>query len=106
MTFATFLKKHGITPATYLRLARQRAHATTKYDPALLHFAKDAKHKLEYDGVKFGASGYKDFILYKLLDGAAVAAAKRDAYRARAGQVMRATRSATSAASLAFNILW
>ena len=105
MTFHTFLTQHGITPTHYLRLARQRARSTG-YDPSELQFASDATHKLKYDGVSFGAAGYKDYILYKLLDGDATARAKRTNYRKRAVDVMRASHSRFSAASLAYNILW
>ena len=106
MTFQAYLKQHGISPATYLKLAHHRARAAGHYDPAKLHFATDSTHKLKYDGVAFGAAGYKDFILYTLLDGHAVANAKRSNYRKRAVDVMRATHSPYSAASLAYNILW
>ena len=106
MTFRAFLTQHGIAPALYLRLARQRARASNLYDPARLQFATDSTHKLQYDGVSFGAAGYKDYILYRLLDGDTVARAKRVNYRRRAVDVMRATRSRFSSASLAYNILW
>ena len=105
MTFAAFLHAHGITPAQYVRLARRRASASG-YDASKVQLATDATHKFKYDGVHFGAAGYKDYILYTLLDSADVARAKRAAYRKRAVDVMRATRSRFSAASLAYNILW
>ena len=105
MTFHAFLTQHGIAPAHYLRLARARARAAG-YDSSQLQFATDATHKLKYDGVSFGAAGYNDYILYKLLHGDAIARAKRTNYRKRAVDVMRASRSRYSAASLAYNILW
>ena len=105
MRVHAYLASLGVSPATYLR--RAKVQATAKgYDSKYLEFATDATHKLKYDGVPFGATGHKDFILHKILHGEPDAKKRRDAYHARAAGVMRRTRNKYSAASLAYNILW
>lgn len=94
----------------YLKLAK-RAAKKEGYNPKLLKLAKDKKHKLSYDGVLFGAKGYKDFLLYliqskgdkKKIEGAFK---KRINYRKRAYDVMKETNDKFSPASLSYYILW
>ena len=49
----------------YLRIAKHNAFLNG-YNPNLLTYANDNKHKLIYDGVPFGRKGYNDFITYSL----------------------------------------
>jgi hypothetical protein len=49
----------------YLTIAKERAKKNG-YDPKLLEWADDEKHKLKYNGVKFGRKGYNDFIIYAI----------------------------------------
>jgi hypothetical protein len=102
--FIDTLKKLNIDPAMYLALVKMIA-SKQGYDPASLNFSKNPKKKLEYAGRDFGASGYKDFILYKLLS-PDVADKKRKAYRARATKKAEETNDKYSPASLSLNILW
>ena len=105
MYFITWLKNKGIEPDIYLKIAKEIANVRG-YDPNLLNFADDEKHKLMYDGIKFGANGYNDFILYNILYDYKFANLKRINYRKRASKVKKQTKSPLSRASLSFNILW
>ena len=49
----------------YLTIAKERAKQNG-YDPKLLEWADDGKHKLKYNGVKFGRKSYNDFIIYAI----------------------------------------
>ena len=86
-------------------LAKLRAREH-KYNPDLLKFSDDTKHKLMYDGIKFGANGYYDFIMYSMIVDADTAEKKRTNYRKRAYATMQATSSRYSPASLSYYILW
>ena len=80
--------------------------AQENYNPNLLTYSDDDKHKLMYNNIKFGANGYYDFILYALLEDEDVAIKKRISYRKRAYATMKATSSKFSPASLSYYILW
>ena len=105
MYFITWLKNNGISPEIYLEIARARADIEG-YDPYLLKFSNDEKHKLMYDGVKFGATGYNDYILYNIIYNSDVAELKRINYRKRATNVMKQTNNPLSPASLSYFIQW
>ena len=88
----------------YLRIAKSTAKKAG-YNPKLLKFSTNPKKKLNYNGVDFGASGYGDFIIYKLTD-PKIADKKRENYRKRAKKVMSETNDKFSPASLSYYILW
>jgi len=67
MPFTKQLKKLDIDPEEYLKAAKQRAK-NAGLDPNKLKFSNNPKKKLEYEGVKFGAYGYNDYIIYKFLE--------------------------------------
>ena len=75
--FKTQLKSINIQPEQYLKIAKNSA-GKTGLDPAKLEFSDKTTKKLVYNGVHFGAVGYKDFIIYSLLNDP-----KRDIYRKR-----------------------
>ena len=108
--FKKQLQKLNITEDEYLDYAKKIANIRG-YDGKKLELANDGKHKLEYDGVKFGAVDYMDFILYLHLvkEGKLPyeeAIEKMTNYRKRAYKVMKATNNKYSASSLAYNLLW
>ena len=65
------LTELGITSTDYLYEARQRAKQAG-YNPDLLTYANDNKHKLQYEsphGVRrFGAVGDRDHIMWQFLE--------------------------------------
>ena len=70
LTFQNQLLSLGINPNDYLATVKRLA-TKYKYDPDLVSFSGDGKHKLFYDGstrVHFGAVGYGDFLIYKFLE--------------------------------------
>ena len=58
------LKELKIPVNTYLKTAKQRAK-NAGYNPSLLTISKSPEHKLNYDGVKYGRTGYGDFIIWR-----------------------------------------
>ena len=75
----------------YLERARKIAKEYN-YNPKLLHLSNDKKHKLVYDGVKFGSKTNNDFIIYTWLSekgdiSEEDALKHRDAYLARASKI-------------------
>ena len=105
MLFQEFLQSANIPVSYYLSVAKRRAKASG-YNPKLLQFSNDTKHKLIYDGVKFGANGYNDYIIYNILYNKEIANVKRQNYRKRAFEVMKRTNSPLSASWLAYFIVW
>jgi hypothetical protein len=95
----------------YLLVAKMRAKEAG-YDPNLLTLARDGVHKLSYNGVKFGAIGYGDFILYSWLESQGRMSAqdvdmKRRNYRKRATNIKGNWRNnPLSKNNLAIRILW
>ncbi len=70
LTFQNQLLSLGIQPDDYLATVKRLA-TKYKYDPDLVSFSGDGKHKLFYDGstrTHFGAVGYGDFLIYKFLE--------------------------------------
>nr|WPF46447.1 MAG: hypothetical protein [Lake Baikal virophage 2] len=95
----------------YLSIARIRAKEAG-YDPALLTLSKDSVHKLSYNGVRFGAIGYNDFIIYSWLESIGKVS-QRDAdkyrrnYRKRASNIKGNWKNnPVSPNNLALRILW
>lgn len=81
MEFKEKLKQYGIEPSAYLSIARRRAKALGYNLP--VNFTNDDVHKLEYDGIKFGAKNNKDYIIYLLTEGQDKADKMRKAYLSR-----------------------
>jgi hypothetical protein len=65
--FSQELKELKIPVSAYLKIARERAK-NAGYNPRLLTISKDPEHKLNYDGVNFGRSGYGDYIIWGILE--------------------------------------
>jgi DNA adenine methylase len=95
----------------YLTIAKERAKQNG-YDPKLLEWADDMKHKLKYNGVKFGRKGYNDFIIYaiKAHNGDIT---KEEALKHRKNYLARASKikgnwkdNKESPNNLAMSILW
>lgn len=108
--FTKQLQKLNITKDEYLYYAKKIAKLRD-YEPDKLELANDDKHKLSYNGVEFGAVGYKDFILYLHLVKEGIipfefALQKMTNYRKRAEKTMKETNDKYSPASLSYNILW
>ena len=104
------LNELEINPLLYLKKARAIAKSRG-YNPLSLELANDGKHKLSYAGIKFGSAVNNDFIIYTILKERGFLSKediikKRDAYRARARQVMLNTNDDESPASLSYYILW
>lgn len=92
----------------YLKKAKSKAKAAG-YNPKMLMMADDGKHKLVYDGVKFGALGYGDHIIYKYLEKLGevekgLASKKRRVFRKSHGAMNDSGKF--SANQFAINILW
>jgi hypothetical protein len=104
--FKTYLKEvQKVSPIKYMNLVKKNAKENG-YDTSKIKWATDGKHKLEYDGVKFGAMKYMDYLLYQLKEGKGMAEIKRKNYRKRAEKVMKASDDKFSPASLSYYILW
>ena len=102
--FQDKLRSYNINPKTYIDIARKRAEYLG-YSPSLLTFSSNPKKKLNYADRDFGATGYKDYIIYHLTD-PTTADRKRKSYWARAKKTADETKDKFSPASLALNILW
>ena len=102
--FQDKLRALGINPKMYLDLAKMVA-TKMGYDPHSLTFSSDPKKKLCYAGRDFGASGYKDYIIYSLTK-PEIANKRRESYRARATKTAEETNDKYSPAMLSLNILW
>lgn len=109
--FQKQLEKLNITQDEYLDYACKIAKLRG-YDPKKLQLANDDKHKLIYNGVKFGAVGYNDFILYlhQVKEGKIpfeYAIEKMKNYRKRAENIKGDwKKDKESPNNLAINILW
>jgi hypothetical protein len=64
-SFVKQLESLNITPAQYMKQAKQRAK-NAGLNPSKLKFSDKRDKKLDYDGVHFGAYGYKDYIIYSI----------------------------------------
>jgi hypothetical protein len=100
-----------IDPELYLTIAKDKAKKLG-YNPKLLKFSDDKKHKLKYNNVPFGLKGYNDYIIYsiKAYKGEitpAEAKKKMINYRKRATKIKGDwAKNKESPNSLAINILW
>jgi hypothetical protein len=108
--FKTQLQHQEINANEYLNLARNVA-INRGYNPALLSFADDKTHKLNYNGVKFGRIGYNDKLIYAILEEKGklpqgTTLKQSTNYRKRAMGVMQNTNNRYSPASLSYYILW
>lgn len=109
MSLKNLLEKNNIPYNKYINMVISN---TLKFglDPKKLKIANDNKHKFEYDGVKFGSSINKDFLIYTILENMGevdkgTANKKRFAYRARAKAIYDKSKK-ISPSSLSYNILW
>jgi hypothetical protein len=108
--FIKYLEDLEINPLDYLKRVR-RVAKSQGYLPLLINFSDDEKHKLIYNGKRFGSAFNNDYIIYKILYEKGLYTKdeidkKRDAYRARARTVMLKTNDDESPATLSFYILW
>ena len=109
--FKNQLQKLNITEEKYLDYAKKVAKLRG-YNPKKLELANDGKHKLSYNGVKFGAVGYNDFLLYlhQVKEGKIpfeYAIEKMKNYRARAQKIKGDWKNdKESPNNLAINIIW
>lgn len=71
-TFKEYLKDKNIDPEKYFKVVKYAA-SKKGYDPKLLSFSDDGKHKFVYDspaGIrKFGSAKLNDYIIYTMLEG-------------------------------------
>ena len=108
--FVSELKKDGISPDEYLKMAREKAKKK-RLNWKTLDWSDDKKHKLQItadDGsiVRIGAAGLGDHIYYSLA-GDATAAEHRKRYLARATKIRGDwKKNKYSPNSLAIAILW
>jgi hypothetical protein len=106
--FIDHLELMGISPKKYLRIARKSAKENG-YDPDLLQFSNKKNKKLMYNNddeiIHFGASAYKDFILYNILTNPEEANKRRDLYHKRALKLAKKS-DKYSASNLSLYILW
>lgn len=109
--FEKELKEIGLNPDLYLKAVKIKAKNYGLF-PDLLTFSKNPDKKLSYDGVDFGATGYKDFLIYNFLESKGevpegTAIEKRNSYRSRAEGIHgNWKQEKTSPNNLAINILW
>jgi len=75
------LRSYGINPNTYLKIIRNIAvrNGYTKR----LEFSNNDKYKFIYDGIHFGSSSNKDYIMYLLMKDFDKAFIMRDSYLKR-----------------------
>jgi len=109
------LTELGITSTEYLYEAKHRAKKSG-YNPDLLTYANDNKHKFQYEsphGVRrFGGVGYRDHIMWELLEHAhkvpkGTAAMKRKVFRDSHEKITQTHHlDRYSPNELAINILW
>ena len=105
--FIDYLKDQDIDPKLYLKLVKYNA-SLNGYDPKLISYSLDGKHKLVYnnspEGLKyFGASSYNDYIIYFLKNGFEYANKKRENYHKRFN---KKSFGLYSPYLLSLNILW
>lgn len=105
------LNKLNINKDEYLKIARKTAKKNG-YNPKLLNLSSNKNKKLNYDGVNFGSSINKDFIIYSILEKKGIIK-KGEANLHRQKYLNRATKikgnwedNKISPNNLAINILW
>jgi len=108
--FNDYLEKLNISPETYLRKVEEHMK-DTKYNPKKIEFSTRTDKKLMYENpdgsfTHFGGNGYKDYHIYKLLDGLEFANYRRNLFRKRHKYHVEKSTDKYSAAQLAYYILW
>lgn len=105
------LDQLNIDKNIYLKMAKQNAKKNG-YNSKLLNFSNNKNKKLNYDGVNFGSSKNKDFIIYSILV-KKKEITKDEALKHRNKYLSRATKikgnwkdNKISPNNLAINILW
>ena len=78
----TVLKLYNIKPKSYLKIMQLIAKQNG-YNPKLLSFSDNPKYKLNYNGINFGSSSNKDYIIYLLLEEYEKAIIMRNSYLKR-----------------------
>jgi hypothetical protein len=66
MNILKFLESMNIDPNEYLRLAKKAAKSNG-YNPSYLELSDKEKYKLKYKNIYFGATLYRDFLIYTIL---------------------------------------
>ena len=104
--FIDYLKNKNINPEIYLKMAKKSA-LKNGYNPKLISFSYDGKHKLTYDspeGFKsFGSAAYNDYLIYQILNKIEYANKKRLNYHKR---FFKESYDKYSPYELSLNILW
>jgi hypothetical protein len=108
--FVDYLKKLNISPDTYLKKVREHMK-DTEYDPKKISFSTRTDKKLMYENpdgshTHFGGNEYKDYHIYKILDGLEFANYRRNMFRKRQIYYKNNTTDQLSPAWLAYYILW
>ncbi len=108
--FVDFLKSLNISPDLYLKNVKLHVKSS-KYDPEKIEFSTRKGKKLMYkkdDGTysHFGADKYKDYHIYKLLDGLEFANYRRNLFKKRHKYHVEKSTDKYSAAQLAYYVLW
>jgi hypothetical protein len=104
--FIDYLKDKNINPEIYFKMVKKNA-LKNGYNPKLISFSYDGKHKFTYDspeGFKsFGAAAYNDFLIYQILNGIEYANKRRLNYHKR---FFKESYDKYSPYNLSLNILW
>lgn len=66
-SFINYLENIGFSPELYLKVVKIKAKQYG-LEPELLNFSTKKNKKLNYNGIDFGATTYKDFIIYNFLE--------------------------------------
>jgi hypothetical protein len=105
------LDNFKISKKVYLDTAKKNAK-DKGYDPNLLNFSKRKDKKLNYNGVNFGSSTNRDFIIYSILEdrqeiAKGTALQQRKQYLARAKKIKGDWKKDKESANyLAIKTLW
>lgn len=105
------LNDHKISKNDYLDTAKKNLKENG-YDPNLLNFSTKKDKKLNYNGINFGSSVNKDFIIYSILEERkevpkGTADNRRKSYLARAKKIKGDWKNdKESANNLAIKTLW
>lgn len=90
----------------YLKIMKDIA-SNAGYDPNMLSLAHDGKHKLDYNGVKFGNIDYPDFVLFFMNGEYDEASKRRESFLTRTANMRGNWRkNKFSKNNLARRIIW
>jgi hypothetical protein len=109
--FVDFLKDDlGISPEVYLKKVKQHMEHSN-YDPDNLFFSTREDKKLMYKKpdntfVHFGGNLYKDYHIYKILDGTEYANYRRNLYKKRHIYYVKKSDDKYSPSNLSYKVLW